>query len=131
MASSPLVIDDLVVVAVAGRLAAYDIRTGAPRWVGPVGGGGYSSPHLMTLNGVAQIVLLRGGRTISVAPSDGALLWDHTWEAGVSIVQPALAANGVLLTTSDAMGGIGMRCIAVSAGALRDGPSRSAGRRAG
>ena len=54
--SSPLVIDDVVVVAVAGQLAAYDRATGKQRWMGPVHGGSYASPHLMTLGGVAQIL---------------------------------------------------------------------------
>ena len=114
-ASSPLAIDDLVVVAVSGQLAAYDASTGDKRWVGPAGGSGYSSPHAVTIDGVTQILLLRGSRTISVAPADGTLLWEHSWEPGVGIVQPALAADGdVLLTTGDAMGGVGMRRIAVS-----------------
>jgi len=43
-AGSPLVIDDVVIVATAGRLVAYDLASGAPRWLGPAGGGGYSSP---------------------------------------------------------------------------------------
>ena len=51
--SSPLVVDDLVVVAASGRLVAYDAATGEPRWFGPTGGGGYSSPHLATIDGVA------------------------------------------------------------------------------
>jgi hypothetical protein len=34
----PLVVD-LVVVAVSGTLAAYDLATGKPRWVGPQRGG--------------------------------------------------------------------------------------------
>jgi outer membrane protein assembly factor BamB len=34
-ASSPLVISDLVVVATAGQLVAYDLATGAKRWTGP------------------------------------------------------------------------------------------------
>jgi outer membrane protein assembly factor BamB len=114
-ASSPLLVDDLVVVAAAGRLVAYAAATGERRWLGPTGGAGYSSPHLATIDGVAQILLLRGSRTISVAPADGSLLWQHTWEPGVGIVQPALAErDGVLLTTGDAMGGVGMRRIAVS-----------------
>ena len=37
--SSPLVVDDLVIVSVAGTLAAYDLATGKPRWVGPKHGG--------------------------------------------------------------------------------------------
>lgn len=115
-ASSPLVTDDLVVVAVAGQLAAYEAATGAPRWYGPEGGAGYSSPHLVTLDGVAQILLLRGSRTISVSPADGTLLWEHTWQPGVGIVQPAVVSGEILITTGDAMGGVGMRRVAATRG---------------
>jgi outer membrane protein assembly factor BamB len=114
-ASSPLVVDDIVVIAASGRLAAYDARTGNRRWLGPTGGGGYSSPHLLTIDGVPQILLLRGSRTISVSPADGTLLWEHVGEPGVSIVQPAVAPNGdVLIATGDMMGGTGIRRLAVS-----------------
>jgi outer membrane protein assembly factor BamB len=115
VASSPLVIGDLVIVAVSGRLVAYDIATGDRRWLGPSGGSGYSSPHLVTIDGVPQILLLRGSRTISVVPADGKLLWEHVWEPGVGIVQPALAGDGdLLITIGDAMGGVGMRRVAAS-----------------
>jgi outer membrane protein assembly factor BamB len=115
IAGSPLVVDDLVIVAVNGRLAAYDARTGKTRWLGPTGGGGYSSPHLVTIDGVSQIVLLRGGRTIAVAPADGRLLWDYNWLPGVSIVQPALADDGdVLISAADSMGGQGMRRVSLA-----------------
>jgi outer membrane protein assembly factor BamB len=116
-ASSPLVIDDTVVIAVSGQLAAYDARTGHQRWMGPEGGAGYSSPHLLTIDGVPQILLLRGSRTISVAPADGKLLWEHVWDPGVGIVQPASTpGRDVLITVADAMGAIGMRRLAVSKG---------------
>jgi outer membrane protein assembly factor BamB len=116
-AGSPLVVNDLVIVAASGRLAGYDIATGHPRWFGPAGGAGYSSPHLATIDGAAQIVLLRGSRTISVAPADGTLLWEHLTQPSVSIVQPALAADGnILIAAGDAMGGQGMRRIAVARG---------------
>lgn len=118
-AGSPLVIDDLVVVAASGRLVAYELATGTPRWFGPkVGGGGYSSPHLTTVSGVPQIVLLRGGGAVAVAPRDGALLWEHAWEEGASIVQPGLLENGdILLAGADASGGSGIRRLAISQGA--------------
>ena len=113
--SSPLVFNDLVIVAAAGQLAAYDLATGKQRWVGPTGGAGYSSPHLLTIDGVPQVLLLRGSRTVSVAPADGTLLWEDSWLAGVGIVQPALVGTSdVLITTGDAMGGQGMRRITVS-----------------
>ena len=117
IASSPIVIDDLVVVAVSGRLAAYDTATGSQRWLGPAGGTGYSSPHVVTIDGVPQILLLRGSRTISVAPADGTLLWQHTWTPGVGIVQPAfIPDDGVLVTVGDAMGGLGVRRLNISRG---------------
>ncbi|HVL68744.1 MAG TPA: PQQ-binding-like beta-propeller repeat protein [Vicinamibacterales bacterium] len=113
-AGSPLVVDDVVVVALAGQLAAYAADTGERRWTGPSGGAGYSSPHLVTIDGVRQVVLLRGSRTISVAPEDGRLLWEHTWQPGASIVQPAVLEEGdVLINTADAMGGQGLRRLSV------------------
>lgn len=114
-ASSPLVVEDFVIVAVAGQLIAYDIRDGRPRWTGEPGGGGYSSPHLATIAGVPQVLLVRGGRTISVAPADGSLLWAHSGEGAVAIVQPAVTADGdVLIATADAMGGTGIRRLSVT-----------------
>jgi outer membrane protein assembly factor BamB len=118
-AGSPLVVGDLVVVAASGRLVAYEAATGTPRWRGPTeGGGGYSSPHLATIQGVEQVLLQRGGGVLSVAPADGAVLWQHVWEPGASIVQPAQTADGdVLLSGGDAMGGIGIRRLKVTPGA--------------
>jgi outer membrane protein assembly factor BamB len=87
-ASSPLVVDDLVIVAAAGTLAAYDIATGNLRWRGPSYGGSYSSPHRATIDGVLQIVLLGGPGAISVAPADGAVLWEHKWSPSPSCSRP-------------------------------------------
>jgi outer membrane protein assembly factor BamB len=115
---SPLLVDDVVIIAAAGRLAAYDAESGQPRWLGPDGGGGYSSPHLVTIDGVAQVLLLRGARAISLAPADGTLLWEHSSGApSVSILQPALAADrDLLIAAGDAMGGNGIRRVAVAHG---------------
>jgi outer membrane protein assembly factor BamB len=116
-AGSPAVVADLVVVALAGRLAAYERSTGDLRWLGPEGGGGYSSPHIVTIEGVPQILLLRGSRTIAVSPADGTLLWEHTWPGSISILQPALATDhDVLVASGDMMGGMGIRRLAVSNG---------------
>src|SRR5262249_27139404 len=114
-ASSPLVVNDLVVVATSGRLVAYAAATGHRRWLGPTGGGGHSSPHLITVDGVPQIVLLRGARTTSVSPADGTLLWEYSWQPSVSILQPARAANGdLLIVSADTMGGVGIRRLAIA-----------------
>ena len=113
-ASSPLVVGHVVIVAAAGTLAAYDVVTGDPRWFGPTGGFGYSSPHLSTIDGVAQVLLLNGEGAISVGPSDGTLLWKHAWRCD-SIVQPAVTADGDVLIGSGSgiSTEVGMRRIAV------------------
>ncbi len=69
--SSPLVMDDEVIVAASGTLAAYDLATGKQRWVGPRQRGSYSSPHRATIDGVAQILLLTASGAASVAPANG------------------------------------------------------------
>jgi len=115
-ASSPLVVDDVVIVAAAGQLVAYDLATGDRRWTGPARGESYSSPHLLIIDGVAQILLMSGAGATSVAPADGTLLWEHPWP-GAAIVQPAQVADGdVLISTASASGGIGTRRIAVAHG---------------
>jgi outer membrane protein assembly factor BamB len=112
--SSPLVVDDVVIVAAGGKIVAYDSATGEPRWLGPPRGGGYSSPQLATIDGVAQVLLSSGAGTTSFAPADGAVLWQHDWQGG-AIVQPARAENGdVLLCTNDMSGGVGVRRLAVA-----------------
>lgn len=114
--SSPLVVGDAVIVAASGKLAAYDATTGKLRWLGPAKGGSYSSPHLLTLDGVQQILMPSADGLTSVAPADGAVLWEHAWAlGGITILQPAQAPNGdVLITTGDGAGGAGMRRIAVA-----------------
>jgi outer membrane protein assembly factor BamB len=96
-ASSPLVVNDVVIVAAAGSLAAYDIATGEPRWFGPDGGSGYSSPQLFTIHGVPQILLLSGTGATSVSPTDGKKLWEYALPPGARILQPALTTDGDIL----------------------------------
>ncbi|HKS09254.1 MAG TPA: PQQ-binding-like beta-propeller repeat protein [Pyrinomonadaceae bacterium] len=101
--SSPLVIGDLVIVAASGQLAGYDAATGNRRWLGPKAGGSYSSPHLVSIDGVPQIVLMSGAGALSITPADGKQLWQHPW-SGNSIVQPALTPDGDILITSQENG---------------------------
>ncbi len=112
--SAPLVVDDVVIVAAAGKLIAYDIANGNPRWFGPDHGGGYSSPHFLTIDGVPQILLLSSAGATSVAPSDGMVLWEHAWPGG-AIVQPALTEDGDVLINSLAdTGGAGIRRLTIA-----------------
>jgi outer membrane protein assembly factor BamB len=114
--SSPLVVGDSVIVATAGTLAAYDIATGKPRWIGPKHVFSYSSPHLVTIDGVEQVLLLSAPGVVSVSSSDGTLLWDHRWGNG-AIAQPAVTPDGdILINAMTAMGGTGIRRLGVTRG---------------
>ena len=115
---SPLLVGDLVVVSASGALVAYDLMTGDQRWVLKSTGGSYSSPHLVTLDGVPQILMMGGSGTTSVTPADGKVLWKAEWAGGTPIVQPAMLPDGdLLITSADAMGGLGIRRLAVRKGA--------------
>ena len=103
--SSPLVVDDLVVVHAAGApdgraVVAYDVATGEERWRGAAPAASYSSPHLATIDGVRQIVMITGAGVFGLAVEDGASLWEHEWAAsggGERCVQPALLEDGAIL----------------------------------
>jgi len=111
---SPLVVDGLVVAAAGGILAAYDTATGERRWIGPQDAEGYTSPQLMTIDGVRQIVLLSGTGLTAVSPQDGKALWQHAWK-GYPIVQPSQTPDGGILIAVNESSGV--RRLAVSHGA--------------
>lgn len=113
--SSPLVIGERVIVAAAGKLAAYDLASGEPSWYGPEGGDGYSSPHLATIYGVAQVVQMGSVGAVAVAPADGAVLWEHEWK-GYPIVQPALTGDGDLVISANESAGLRRIAVARASG---------------
>jgi outer membrane protein assembly factor BamB len=114
ISSSPVVVDDVVIVAAGGKLGGYELETGKLRWSGGGGGFSYSSPHLVTIDGVPQVLFISGPGTTSVVPSTGKVLWEHKWEGG-AIVQPAITADGdVVVNAMAGASGAGIRRIAVA-----------------
>jgi outer membrane protein assembly factor BamB len=112
--SSPLVVGNVVIVATGGKLAAYDIASGALRWMGGGGGFSYSSPHLASIDGVDQVIFMSGPGTVGVEPATGKVLWRYAWDGG-AIVQPGLTAEGdVLVNTISMSGGLGIRRISIA-----------------
>ena len=118
ISGSPLVVNDLVIVAASGNLVAYEAANGNPRWYGPKNDdNSYSSPHLLTIHGVPQIVLMTSTGATSVALADGKPLWNHAWPSDTRIMQPAVAADGELvISVGDGMGGAGTRRIGIKGG---------------
>jgi outer membrane protein assembly factor BamB len=114
--SSPLVIDSLVIVAIAGKLVAYDLVTGHQSWSGPDGGDSYSSPHLMTIDGFKQILFMNNSGVTSFSPADGKILWKLPL-AGVPVIQPArITESDILIGEAGDALGKGMRRITIKNG---------------
>ncbi len=81
--SSPLIVDDLVVVsggdAERASLQAYAKETGEPVWTAGSDKASYSSPALATLAGVRQILSVNAGSVTGHDPRDGRELWSFPW----------------------------------------------------
>lgn len=99
--SSPLVIDSILIVALSGKLAAYDITNGKPLWFGSDGGNSYSSPQLVTIDGTRQVILMSNSGALSVEPDSGKQLWKYAWPIEDRILQPAVIEEGELLLTGE------------------------------
>ena len=101
-ASSPLVIDGLVIVHTGGAdgraVVAYDQSTGEPSWFAAAGALSYSAPHPAVIAGQRQIVMLTGDGAHGIAIKDGATLWQHDWpmSGGARIVQPLILEDGTI-----------------------------------
>jgi len=114
--SSPLVVDSIVIIAISGKLASYDVDNGNPLWYGPDGGESYSSPHLLAIDGVKQVLFMNKTSMTSFIPADGKVLWKLPL-TGSPIIQPALITErDVLISESSGVAGKGMRRISIKNG---------------
>ena len=94
---SPLVVDNTVIVSLSGALAGYDATTGKLIWSVADGGNSYSSPQLVTIEGVTQVIFMSKAGALSVDPQSGKQLWNYSWPISDRIVQPAVIEGGDLL----------------------------------
>jgi outer membrane protein assembly factor BamB len=108
--SSPLVVDDLIVVSVGGSpgrsLVAYHRDSGEPVWRAGDDLASYSSPVLATLAGVRQIVTLNQSSVVGHDPATGRVLWNHPWpRTAPSVAAPLVVSdNRVLLSAGYGVG---------------------------
>lgn len=102
--SSPLIVNDVVIVALSGKLAAYDAANGKLRWFGPDGGNSFSSPHLITIDSTLQVLLMSQSGALSVNPANGKPFWKYSWPLDDRILQPAVISEGNLLLAGEAKG---------------------------
>jgi outer membrane protein assembly factor BamB len=128
MAASPLVVDGAVIVLPGGpdgrSVVAYDRHTGARIWSSLSDKQAYSSPMLVTLNGVRQLLVFAATRLMGLSPDRGELLWEYPWRTAFDINagQPLiLGENRVFLSSGY---GTGAAVIELTAeGAASVGPT--------
>jgi outer membrane protein assembly factor BamB len=96
MAAAPLIVDDNVIVTPGGQggksVVAYNRLTGRQAWSALNDAAAYSSPMLVTLGGIRQILVFSASRLMGITPSRGDLLWEYPWttQYGVNASQPLL-----------------------------------------
>jgi outer membrane protein assembly factor BamB len=99
-AASPIGAPGVVIVHPGnyGPLTAFDSKTGATRWIAG-GGGGFSSPIVVTLSGVRQVVSVTQKDVIGVAIADGRVLWQHPWSGGSNgAMTPVIHADTIIVS---------------------------------
>lgn len=78
-AMSPVVDNGVVIAHVGGHdkgaLTAFDVETGAVKWSNDMDGPAYSSPIIVTLAGVRQVVTFMQKDFVGVEAATGKLLW--------------------------------------------------------
>jgi outer membrane protein assembly factor BamB len=95
MSASPLVVDNTVVVLAGGTngqsVVAYDRQSGKRVWGALDDRASYSSPMLVALAGVRQILTFTATRLVGVSPENGRLLWEFPWSTVNQASQPLIA----------------------------------------
>lgn len=124
MAASPLVVDDTVVVLPGGRggrsVVAYSRSTGRRVWSALDDQASYSSPMLVTIDGVRQILVFTATRLAGITPGGGSVLWEFPWKtqyevnASQPIVLPGVDGAGSARVFVSTGYGTGAAMIAVA-----------------
>jgi outer membrane protein assembly factor BamB len=106
MAAAPLIVDDTVVVLPGGRrgqsVVAYHRTNGKRAWAALDDQAGYSSPMLVTIGDVRQIVVFTAARLAGLTPDGGSVLWEFPWKTNydVNAAQPLLVGEGRIFVSS-------------------------------
>jgi outer membrane protein assembly factor BamB len=106
MSAAPLVVDDTIVVLPGGpkgqSVVAYDRRTGKRAWSALNDQQAYSSPMLVTLAGVRQILIFSASRVMGLTPDRGDVLWEYPWKTGydVNAGQPIVIGDNRVFVSS-------------------------------
>ncbi len=110
--SSPLVVDDVVIVHGGGEgdrgVLAYGVDDGRLRWGAPAGGHTYSSPQLSRVAGELSVPVVTDQGLVLYEPSDGSVVWKYDWPVdNYRALQPLVINDSTLLVSTGQ--GVGTR----------------------
>jgi len=109
-APSPVAFRDLVIVPVGGRgraLMAFNQADGTVAWSANDWGNAYSTPVMIKVGGLDQLVALLDGAVIAVNPHNGDLQWSVPFKADYSIAisTPVFGPDNLMFVSSEYGGG--------------------------
>ena len=112
VACSPIVTETSVIVqsgTTQAAVAAWDRKTGKLLWKSGSGNAGYSSPVLMTLAGVTQLVVFDATGASGLDPASGSTLWSFPFptEYDCNTASPAqISENELLISAGENHGSV-------------------------
>jgi outer membrane protein assembly factor BamB len=111
MASSPLIVGDLVIVtagAPGACVVAYSLKSGERAWAAGNDATGYSSPALLEAGGRRQVVVFTGSSVLGLVPETGAVLWRYPYETDYdcNIAMPVSVHGNVFVSSGENHGSV-------------------------
>jgi outer membrane protein assembly factor BamB len=113
VATSPLLVDDHLLVNVGGRdagIVAFDKNTGHEVWRATNHEASYSSPVVATIDGATRAVFLTREGIVVIDPRDGKITFSKHWRARISAsvnaASPVVAGSDLFFSASYGTGAI-------------------------
>lgn len=125
--SSPLVVDERVLVNVGGKeagIVAFALDSGKELWRATKDGASYASPTLAKVNGTTHAVFFTRNGVVLLDPTTGSVRFTTRWraryEASVNAATPLIIGDLAFFSTSYETGALLLRLQADSAKVLWD-----------
>ena len=121
--TSPVVENDRLLVEVGGAndnaIVAFNKETGERIWGVATSPSSYSSPILVTVNGVRQALFFARDELLAVSPKDGSVYWRYPWSGGQNsenrVTPVFIAPDKVFISTRTGDAGVVLRIVGTAA----------------
>lgn len=111
MSSSPFIWKNFVYYNIGGKkgsIVAFDKNTGKIKWTSGNYRAGYSTPILIDVNGLEQLVFFTGDFIVGILPKSGQILWEYKWKTDyhVNAATPIFHDNHLFISSGYRSGAI-------------------------